>query len=169
MVRSTLLSFQHSKCRRYKSWKCWESNPGLLGEKRECYQCAMPSSTQSNLSLNVLLVEAWPGWAQKTLTNLFSVSVSALDGYGSTVERTGTGTGRVREKCLTGWLQTATGHLPFAPVNFWAGNILKHGWNGKKRYVPLTTVTYKEIGSFTVSLYINRFSPIITLKNRFLP
>ena len=25
------------------SWECWESNPGLLGEKRKGYLCAMPS------------------------------------------------------------------------------------------------------------------------------
>ena len=31
------------------SWKCWESNPGPLGEKRECYLCATPAP------LNLLL------------------------------------------------------------------------------------------------------------------
>ena len=34
-------------------WELWELNPGLLGEKRECYLCAMqpPSPISSNFSL----------------------------------------------------------------------------------------------------------------------
>ena len=41
MVRSTFSSFPLSKCRRLTR-QCRESNPGLLGEKRERYLCATP-------------------------------------------------------------------------------------------------------------------------------
>ena len=41
-------------------WECRESNPGLLGEKRQCYLCAMPPP--KSIHLKRLLKEVQLCW-----------------------------------------------------------------------------------------------------------
>ena len=73
--------------------------------------------------------------------------MAVLDGFWSTVERTGTGTGRNGTgtgKTSNDHFQTATGNLPFIPVHFRTGKTLKPGRNGSKRYVPFVTVAFRQ-------------------------
>ena len=88
LTLSTVLSSAVNKSQLHQeknAWDCWESNPGLLGEKQGCYLCAMqPSyswailtSTSGQGAERIICVSGWSVWDKLRLFRGVDLSIDA--------------------------------------------------------------------------------------------